>query len=143
MHVEDLSFQSRYSCVTSASIVIKGFKHDTSGCPFSVNLESAEDVEFCPVNYLRQYSSLQGSALGPLFCFADGAPVKTTHFTQQLRQALIFCGLDCSRYKCHSFRIGAASWAAEKDLSDAQICHPGRWKSDAIKFYIRQPPSFC
>ena len=46
VHVEDLSFQSRQSGVTSASIVIKGFKHDTSGRPFSVNLESAEDIEF-------------------------------------------------------------------------------------------------
>ena len=87
VHFEDLSFLSHHSCVTSASIVIKGFKHDTSGRPFSVNLESAEHVEFRPVNYLRQYSSLQGNAPGPLFCLADGAPVKTTHFTQQLRQA--------------------------------------------------------
>ena len=95
------------------------------------------------MNYLRQYSSLQGSAPGPLFCFADGAPVKTTHFTQQQRQALPFCGLDSSRYKPHSFRIGAASWAAEKGLSDAQIRHLVRWKSDAFKLYIRQPPSLC
>ena len=90
VHVEDLSFHSRHSCMTSASIVIKGFKHNTSGRPFTVNLESAEDVEFCPVNYLQQYSSLWGSAPGPLFCFADGAPVKTPHFTKQLRRTLIF-----------------------------------------------------
>ena len=144
VHVEDRSFQSRHSCVNSASIVIKGFKHDTNGSPFSVNLESAEDVEFCPVHYLRQYSSLRGSAPGPLFCFAGGAPVKTPHFTQQLRRALIFCGLDSSRYKSHSFRIGASSWAAEKGLSDAHwIRHLGRWKSDAFKLYVRQPTSFC
>ena len=64
--------------MTLALIVINGFIPNTSGRPFSVNLESAEGIEFCPVNYLRQYSSLRGSALGPLFCFADGAPLKTT-----------------------------------------------------------------
>ena len=96
VHVEDLSFQSRHSCVTSASIVIKGLKHNTSGRPFLVNLESAEDVEFCPANYLKQYSSLRGSARRPLFCLADGVPVKTTPFTLQLCQALIFCGFHCS-----------------------------------------------
>ena len=134
-------FQTQNSCLTSASIVIRGFKHDTSGRPFSVILENAEDVEFCPVIYLQQYASLRGTTPGALFCFADGAPVKTIHFTQQLRQALIFCGLDSRRYKSHSFRIGAASWAAEKGLSDAQIRHLGRWKSDAFKLYIRQTNS--
>lgn len=106
VHVEDLSLQWCHSCVTSASIVIEGFKHNTSGCPFLANLESAKDVAFCQVNYFKQYSSLPSSVRGPLFCFADKVPVKTTHFTEQLRQALIFCGLHCSRYKSHFFRIG-------------------------------------
>ena len=83
--------------------------------------------------------SARAATPGPLFCFADGSPVKTSQFTQQLQQALNFCGLDSTKYKSHSFRIGAASLAAEKGLSDAQIRHLGRWKSDAFKLYIRQP----
>ena len=81
----------------------------------------------------------EGATPGPLFCFADGSPVKTSQFTQQLQQALNFCGLDSTKYKSHSFRIGADSLEAEKWLSDAQIRHLGRWKSDAFKLYIRQP----
>ena len=57
--------------------------------------------------------SARGATPGPLFCFADGSPVKTSQFTQQLQQALNFCGLDSTKYKSHSFRIGAASLAAE------------------------------
>lgn len=49
----------------------------------------------------------------------------------------MFCGLDTSRYKGHSFRIGAACYAADKGFSDAQIRALGRWKSDAFKVYIR------
>ena len=43
-------------------------------------------------------------------------------------EALAFCDLDCSSYKSLSFRIGAASLAAENGLSDAQIRDLGRWK---------------
>jgi RES domain-containing protein len=37
----------------------------------------------------------------------------------------------------HSFRIGAASFAAEKSLSDAQVRFMGRWNSNAFRKYIR------
>ena len=143
MHMEDLSFQTHNSCMTFATIVIKGFKHNTSGHPLSIISESAKDVELCPVNYLQQYFPLQGTALGPLFCFPDEAPVKTTYFKQQVCQTLIFGVLDSSCYKSHSFWKEAACWAPEKSLSDAQLCHLGCWESNAFKLYICQNPSFC
>ena len=123
--------------MTSATIVITDFKHNTTRRPFSVFLERAEGSTLCPVAYLQRYFSTRGATPGPLFCFADGSPVKTRQFAQQLQQALNFCGLDSTKYKSHSFRIGAASLAAEQ--SDAQLRHLGRWKSDAFKLYIRQP----
>ena len=47
------------------------------------------------------------------------------------------CVLNPSVYKGHSFRIGAASHAAERGMSDAQIRILGRWKSNAFLKYIR------
>ncbi len=41
--------------------------------------------------------------------------------------------------KGHSFRIGAATFAAERGFSDAQIRSMGRWQSDAFRKYIRTP----
>ena len=41
--------------------------------------------------------------------------------------------------KGHSFRIGAASFAADKGLSDAQVRALGRWKSNTFLKYIRLP----
>ena len=136
VHVQDLHFQFSNNVVTSATIVIEDFKHNTPRRPFSVFLERAERSTLCPVAYLQRYFSTRGATPGPLFCFADGSPVKTSQFTQKLTQALNFWSI---KYKSHSFRIGAPSLATEKGLSDAQIRHLGRWKSDAFKLYIRQP----
>lgn len=53
--------------------------------------------------------------------------------------AIVLCGQTPYRYKGHSFRIGAASHAADRGLSDAQIRALGRWKSNAFQRYIRVP----
>jgi len=58
-------------------------------------------------------------------------------FSSELHRRLAFCGLDTTRYKSHSFRIGGACHATEKGYSDAQIRALGRWKSEAFKVYLR------
>ena len=62
--VQDLHFQFSNNVVTSATIVIKDFKQNTTRRPFSV---------LCPVAYLQRYFSARGATSGPLFCFADGS----------------------------------------------------------------------
>ena len=69
----------------------------------------------------------------------DGLPVSPSNFSQRLSAAVQLCGLAPSRYKGHSFRIGAASHAADRGWSDAQIRALGRWKSNAFQRYIRVP----
>ena len=76
--------------------------------------------------------SLRGNVTGPLLYFR-------TFFVDKLNAALKFCDLDSAPYKAHSFRIGAASWAAAKGFSDSQICLLGRLKSNAFLTYIRTP----
>ena len=66
---------------------------------------------------------------GPLFHLADGSPVSRSTFSDKLSMAIKYCGLDPSRYKGHSFRIGAASFAADAGMSDAQIRALGRNKA--------------
>ena len=74
------------------------------------------------IDYIKQ----RGYNHGPLFLLPSGDAVSINQFNTELRRALIFCGLDCSRYKSHSFRIGAAFYTAEKGFSDAQIRGLGR-----------------
>lgn len=70
---------------------------------------------------------------------ANKSPVSRAEFVNTLSIAIKYCGLDPSRYKGHSFRIGAASYAADAGVSDAQIRALGRCKSNAFLKYIRTP----
>ena len=113
------------------------YKHSVPGQPFVVYIYP-EDI-CCPVQLILGYVSLRGHSPGPLFCWPDGKAISRTFFIAQLNAALKFNNLDSSLYKGHSFRIGAASWAAAKGFSDSQIRLLGRWKSNAFLRYIRTP----
>lgn len=114
------------------------FKHSYNTRPFSVIL-SRQPNSTCPVALLSQYFTLRGFRPGAIFLSEDGLPVSRSFFSNQLLRACHLCGLDPSRYKGHSFRIGAASYAADQGFSDTQIRLLGRWKSNAFLRYIRVP----
>ena len=59
-----------------------------------------------------------------------------TYFAAQLSACLEHAGYDPGLYKCHSFRIGAATSAATRSFTDRQTQTMGRWKSAAFKRYI-------
>ena len=130
---DQLTFLKQSSRVTAVKIVITKFKHNTNNRPFVITIESEPSETFCPVQTLLVY----GCHKGPLFTGAAGGAILTNNFNIELRRALNFCGLDCSRYKSHSFCIGAACHASEKGFSDSQIRALGRWRSDAFRTYIR------
>ena len=75
---------------------------------------------------------------GPLFIDC-GKPIIRNIFVEQLSWAVKSCGLDSSRYKGYSFRIGAASYAADTGLSGSQIRTLGRWQSNALTKDVRIP----
>ena len=136
---ENVTFLMQGNAIQSVKIVITRFKHNTDNRPFTIIIDRQPAEQHCPVQCLINYLKLRGYSQGPLFALANGDPITVTQFNRQLQLALSFCGLDSSRYKSHSFRIGAACYAAEKGLSDAQIRTLGRWNSDAFKIYIRPP----
>ena len=57
-----------------------------------------------------------------------------------LQSALRLAGLPYAAFTGHSFRIGAATIAAQNGIEDSIIQTLGRWKSAAYKLYIRIPP---
>lgn len=113
------------------------FKNSKESQPIDIFIY--RDSPVCPVSLVLDYLQVRGSGQGPLFCWPDCSAITRSYFTQCLNDAFDFCNLDRSKYKSHSFRIGAASWAAAKGLSDAQIRDFGRWKSNAFLRYIRTP----
>lgn len=123
--------------ITGVKIKFANFKHSYNQPNVTVTLHRREDI--CPVQSLLAYFACRGGSPGPLFRTREGLAVSRKQFTEFL--AIIFraCGLDSTKYKGHSFRIGAATFAAECGYSDAQIRLMGRWKSDAFRKYIRSP----
>ncbi|XP_033730321.1 uncharacterized protein LOC117319653 [Pecten maximus] len=74
----------------------------------------------------------------PLFSIHSAALTRHV-FIDKLRQTLIRLGLNHSLYTVHSFRIGAATTAAQSDVPDHLIKVLGRWQSDSYCRYIRTP----
>ena len=123
---------------TGILLVMLQFKHNTSGRTVTLSILSTRD-RYCPVHSLLQFLKVHGPTKGPLFAFANASPVSRNIFRQYLSKALQWAGLDPSKYKAHSFRIGAATKAAYMGMSEAKIQSMGRWKSIAFKLYIRIP----
>ena len=121
--------------IVSVKLIFHQFKHHYNQPPVSIILSRQAGV--CPVENLLRYFPLRGSMPGPLFQHLNGVPVTRTEFDEWLARVIKHCGLDSTKYKGHSFRIGAASHAAACGYSDSQIRLLGRWKSDAFKRYIR------
>lgn len=137
LRLQDLKFLMQHGQPQMIKIIITTFKHNTDRKPFEILIEREDTLPYCPVQALVEYCKLRGALPGPLFCQPNLAPITVYQFNTELSRCLQFCGLDTRRYKGHSFRIGAASLAADKGFSDAQIRTLGRWKSDAFKLYIR------
>lgn len=113
------------------------YKHSRPTCP--VTLEIHPQSSLCPVTHLQAYLELRGKQSGPLFIFPDGRPFTRARFAAELAECLRDAQLDTKLYKGHSFRIGAATTAAARGLSESRIQAMGRWKSTAFRRYIRIP----
>ena len=71
------------------------------------------------------------------FLFMSGEPVTHRFISQQLCKLVSFIGLNPKLYKGHSFRIKAATDAASLRFSENYIQKLGRWRSNAVRRYIR------
>ena len=96
-------------------------------------------ADVCPVAAILAYMVMRRAQPGPFFIFADGRPLTRERFVAAVRSALHSAGVDASRYAGHSFRIGAATIAAQNGIPDSLIKTMGRWESSAYMLYIRTP----
>ena len=78
---------------------------------------------------------------GPLFSFESGRCLTRAIVSDLLRDSARVAGLPYYSLKGHSFRIGAASVAADASLPDWLIKVLSRWSSDCYQLYSRTPQS--
>ena len=131
IHLGDLVFDHK-----SVNLTMHTYKHSTKRQPVTLHIQ-AQPSPICPVTALKQFLELRGNAQGPLFCFPDLRPITKPYVVSNLAQVLKAAGFNPQVFKGHSFRIGAATFAASQGLSSTQIQQMGRWHSTAFQKYIR------
>jgi len=74
----------------------------------------------------------------PLFCVGrrEQLPFTRQDFVEKLQELGTTTGLGQATWNGHSFRSGAATWAAAVSISESQIHTLGHWRSDAYKANI-------
>ncbi|XP_066484678.1 uncharacterized protein [Tiliqua scincoides] len=120
-------------------ITLRRSKTDQRGVGFKVRLGLAQNLALCPVRTLRSYLAARPAVRGALFCHVDASPVTFFQFRVLFRRAVADLGFRAEDYGLHSFRIGAASAAADLGLPARDIQRIGRWRSWAFKYYVREP----
>ena len=119
-------------------VFLKRSKTDQYGRGVEVFIGKTGDL-LCPVEAVHSYAARRGSAPGAFFCTAEGVPLTKSRFVDMVRSALSRAGISTAGYSGHSFRIGAATAAAEAGVPDSTIQALGRWSSSAFMTYIRTP----
>lgn len=116
-------------------LVFHTYKH-SAGRPFSLDVFPTGKTA-CPYRRMVEYIKLRGNDQGPLFRSANKLPVQKTAFAKYLKEVLKNTELAGKKISSHSFRIGAATWAAKAGFSSEQIKAMGRWHSNSYQKYIR------
>ncbi|SAM63391.1 uncharacterized protein UBRO_20164 [Ustilago bromivora] len=96
---------------------------------------SAVPLGVCPVAALHAICRNR-DAREPLFQLKGGQPFDCGCFVAMLRHCLEACGVSPSAYSGHSFRRGAATWAAANGVDADTIRALGRWRSDCFRRYV-------
>ena len=69
--------------------------------------------DLCPVAAVTAFLAIRGNSPGPMFQFKDRTLSTKQRFIFHIRSALQSAGIDPTQYAGHSFRIGAATTAAD------------------------------
>lgn len=98
----------------SFTLFLKHSKTDAQGSGVTLTL-SKLDNNFCPFTAMVKFLKIRPRTPkhAPLFILPNGAPLSKACFRTHLTTVIKSCSLSPSLYTGHSFRIGAATAAAE------------------------------
>ena len=94
----------------------------------------------CPVRAMKRFlaSHTHQPVHSPLFCIGKykQLPFTREYVVNQLPELASGAGSGDGSWNGHSFRLGAATWAAEVGIPETDIQTLGQWRSNAYKAYI-------
>jgi len=145
---QGLAFRNWFLTKRSINLTTRG-KHLELNLPASKKdpfrhgirlLIAATNDEACPVAAITRLTLIDTHRppSASLLCIGRGEQLAFSreYVLQQLQGLAIRSGLGQGAWNGHSFRRGAATWAAEVGIPESQSQTLGRWKSDAYKRYI-------
>ena len=91
----------------------------------------------CPVRSVQQLLAKRRWDAGALFVHFNKSKLTRYQFQAVLKKAANLLKWNSKGFTSHSFRIGAATTAAMNGVSTDVLMKLGRWKSNAVKSYIR------
>lgn len=121
----------------SLEVWLRRSKTDQVGKGVKVQLYRMPDSPVCPVSAIREFLGQRPLREGSLLIHNDGSPLTKFQFVAVFKKCLKAGGLDGTQYASHSFRIGAATEAAQCGLDEAPVKRIGRWESRRFRTYVR------
>jgi hypothetical protein len=127
--------------VVSTIVKVRGGKNDVEGEGHSMEFfKSAmgKDCAYCIVTSLHSWAVRAQPLFGQPFLSWRGEWVLSyDRLSKAIKKVASEMGLDPTRYRTHSLRIGGASMLAAAGRPDYEIQKLGRWKSLAFLEYIK------
>ena len=134
--IQDLQVDAEVN-PSSLQVRIKSSKTDPfhQGCFIYLGRGQAS---LCLISAILAYLHLRGPSSGPFFINTHGQPLTHSRLSSFIQSVLQGAGIP-RQFSSHSFRIGAATTAAQCGIPDHLIKTMGRWSSDADQLYVRTP----
>ena len=136
----DINLKQYKGQVNKIDVVLRHSKHNNSET--TIQLHKQSHRKLCPVRAVQKFHNIRAPGDGQFFVNNDGNPITDKQFRKVFSKCITKIGLKPKFYTPHSFRIGGATSAHLKNISDSQIRQLGRWKSNAFLGYIR-PSKIC
>ena len=92
-------------------------------------------LDVCPVKAVLKYMVVRGPGPGPFFKWKNGKGLSRTAFVKEVKLALEKGGFQSEGISGHSFRIGAATAAAESGVSE-EVKALGWWRRREYRGYV-------
>ena len=136
LSLEDIAIDS-WDDPTIVHLMLRHSKSDIFGVGVTIHLgRTGTCCALCLPSMLTWPAGLQ-----PLvhYSYSSQDSLSANRLISTVRNTLGLAGVDVGRFNSHSFRIGAATAAAQAGLPDSTIQQLGRWRSAAFMRYLRPP----
>ncbi len=95
------------------------------------------DQEICPVKAVLKHMAVRKAGKGPYFRTEGAAGLTRKVFVSEVKKDLARQGIAGDGISGHSFRIGAATTAAQNEATPEELKALGRWRSREYLGYVR------